>query len=354
MEIAGWNNSFEQQSAQGWFEKGEAALCQNNHSEAARCFGQVLKADPFNAKAHSRMTKLYWAQGKTEDALNSITRALELEPGDRDTVLMCHQIFTAFGKDDFAKEVLQSYLNKNPQDNEIRSRLESVAIPADHAPSNGAAEFFLRQGEIQFERGNIAHAAACFEMAIEENPLLAEAYNDLGVINLEGGEIIDALKNFHRALELKPDDTMILGNSARGLARAGQVDAAIGVYRQYLRCSPHDSDAWLEFESLVRQTAGPAWKPDGLQGEVADIYLDTAEKLRKAGDLTGAAGAVERSLMINPEAPESLYVLASLHCAIGQKDDAEKVLDLALTIDPSHGPCSDLLESIRREGSEQK
>jgi len=352
MEMAGWNYRCDQQTAQSWFEKGEAALCECSHSEAAGCFAEVLKADPFNARAHLRMSNVYWAQGKTEDALKSITRALELEPNDRDTVLMCYQTFTAFGKQDFATEVLQSYLNKNPLDKEIRSRLESVVLPPCRAPSNGAAEFFLRQGEIRFARGNIVHAAACFEMAIEENPLLAEAYNDLGVIHLDGGKLIDALKNFLKALDLKPDDTEILVNSARGLVRAGQIDAAIGVYREYLRRSPQDSNAWVEFESLIRQTAAPAWRPDGLVAEVADIYLDTAEKLRQAGDLTGAAGAIERSLSIKPEAPESLFVLASLHCAIGQKDEAEKVLDLALTIDPSNGPCSDLLESIRRQAHE--
>ena len=115
MEIASWDTGCEQQSAQSWFEKGEAAFCENKHSEAADCFGRVLKADPFNAKAHCRLSNVYWAQGKTEDALNSLTRALELEPGDRDTVLACTRIFDALGKEDFSREVLQSYLDKNPQ-----------------------------------------------------------------------------------------------------------------------------------------------------------------------------------------------------------------------------------------------
>jgi superkiller protein 3 len=355
METAGWNFNFEQQSEQNWFEKGETALGASNHPEAERCFAMALKADPFNAKAHSRMSKVYWAQGKTEEALNSIKRALELEPYNRDTVLMCDHIFTAFGKDDFAIDVLRSYLEKNPQDGEVRSRLERAAPPTDPAPfDSDVAAFFLRQGEIQFERGNMAHAEACFEMAVEENPLLAEAFNDLGVIGLESGKLVKALENFFRALELKPEDPEILGNSAKGLAKAGQIDAAIGVYREYLRRSPRDNDAWFEFESLVRQTVAPEWKPDGFTSEVADIYLDMAAKLKNAGDLTGAAGAIERSLRIKPEAPDSLYLLASLHCAIGQKDEAEKVLDLALKLDPSHEPCSELLESVRAQDHEKQ
>ncbi len=348
MEIASWDTGCEQISAQRWFEKGEAALCEDKHAEAADCFGQVLKANPFNAKAHCRLSNVYWAQGRVEDALSSLTKALELEPGDRDTVLACTRVFAALGKEDFAKEVLQSYVDKNPQDKEISSRLESLAGPADQGhDSHDAAEFFTRQGEIQFQRGNVARAQACFEMAIEENPMMAMAYNNLGVINLESGKITEALKNFYRALELKPEDLEILGNSARALARANQIDAAIEVYREYLRRSPKDSKAWLEFESLIRQSAAPQWNPGGLSNEVADIYLKTADMLGKAGDLKGASEAIERALRIKPAAPDSLYVLASLHCAIGQKDEAESVLDQALVIDPSHGPCSAMLKSLR-------
>ncbi len=347
MGVASWDTGCRQTSARSWFEKGEAALCENKHTEAADCFGQVLKADPFNASAHTRLSNVYWAQGRVEDALNSLTRALELQPGDRDTVLACTRVFAALGKEDFAKEVLQSYLDKNPQDKEIRSRLDSLAKPADQTHhSHDAAEFFNRQGEYQFERGNVAHAEACFEMAIEQNPLMAVAHNNLGVINFERGNITKALENFFRAMELKPEDTETLRNSARGLAGAGQIDAAIDVYREYLRRSPEDGKAWLEFESLIRQTAASGWNPAGLSNEVADIYLQMADMLGKAGDLKGATEAITRAMKIKPPAPDSLFVLASLHCAIGQKDEAENILNQALFIDPSHGPCSAMLKSL--------
>ena len=347
MELAGWNNGCEQQPGQNWFEKGETALSESRNSEAAKCFGEALKADPFDAKAYRGLSNAYWAQGKTEDALNSLTRALELDPKDRETVLTCSRIFRSLGKEDFAKEVLQSYLVKNPHDEEILSKIEPAAMPADPDRSD-IAEFFQRQGEIQFGRGNIPHAVACFEMAIEENPMLAEAYNSLAVIELESGKINEALEKFYKALDLKPEDTLILGNSARALAKASQIDAAIDVYREYLRRSPLDSESWTEFESLIRRTAASPWRPDSLSDEVAEIYLLTAEKLGKAGDLAGAIEAIDRSLKIKPPAPQSLYVLASLHFAIGQEDEAVKILDQALTMDPAHGPCSELIQSINR------
>ena len=69
---------------------------------------------------------------------------------------------------------------------------------------------------------------------------MGEAYNNLGVIELEKWKDPEALKNFLKALELKPEDGEILVNSARGLALADQIDSAIDVYRQYLRLFPKD------------------------------------------------------------------------------------------------------------------
>ncbi len=349
MEIRGWDGGDDQGVVQGLFEEGEAALLKNRPTEAEKCFDRALKVDPFNAGAHRKLGKAYWAQGKTEDALNSLTRALELEPGDRDTVLECSKVFGALGKPDFSREVLESYLEKNPRDEMVRSAMESLGDKqiCNEAPGS-TAEFFRRQGEAQFERGNMAHAIACFEMAIENDPLLAEAYNNLGVVHVTSGRLTEALELFYKALDLKPEDPEILGNSAKALYRAGHVTAAAEAYREYLRRDPEDDEAWAEFETVIRKCFEREWNPAGLSPDVAQIYIDAAEKLSAAGDFTGAADAVERALEIDPTDVRALYALATIHNGIGQREEAVSVLEQALKMDPSHQPSSELLSSIRR------
>lgn len=346
METRGWNDGYNQGTSQSWFEQGERALEANMNSEAVKCFGEVLKTDPFSAKAYCRLSNAYWSLGKTEEALNSLTRALELEPNDRDTVIECSRVFAQLGKKDFSKEVLQSYLERNPHDRTVRAEIETLSSEGKNGVTGDTAEFFLRQGELQFERGNPSHAIACFEMAIENNPSMAEAHNNLGVLHMECGRLKEALELFYKALELKPQDIDILNNSAKALALAGQWETAAETYKEYLRHAPEDEEAWNQYESLIRMTGSQEWDPKGLSSDVAAIYIQMAEKLLEAGDHSGATTAITRALQINPTNVEALFILASLHKAIGQRDEAVGVLEQALQLDPSHVPSSDLLNSI--------
>ena len=342
MEIAGFETNY------NWFAKGEAALSAERPDEAANCFGMVLKEDPFSARAHSGLSRAYWQQGKTEDALNSLTRALELEPDDRETVLQCSRVFDALGKKDFSMEVLQSYLARNPRDQLVQNEMDQLDGPAKSDPVSDVGEFFRKQGEIQVERGNLDHAIACFEMALENNPELAEAHNDLGVIRWRAGNLEKALEHFYKALDLKPEDPEILCNSARALSEAGRGDLAVSLFREYLRRRPEDANAWDEYEALVRETAAVDWKPEGLSHAVADIYVKTAKQLIDAGDFTGAAEVVDKALKIDGEGSEALFVLGSLHNAIGQTREATDILEHALLLDPAHRGSAALLKSIRK------
>lgn len=164
MEIASWDTGCEQIPAQSWFEKGEAALCEDKHSEAADYFGQVLKANPFNAKAHCRLGNVYWAQGRIEDALNSITRALELEPGDRDTVLACTRIFSALGKDDFAKEVSSRTRTKILRTKRCDPGLSRSGAPPDPPDPPVRVIMAMMQPSFSIDREKLSSSAKMLRM----------------------------------------------------------------------------------------------------------------------------------------------------------------------------------------------
>ncbi len=343
-----------EKAMQGWFSKAETALSGNRPADAVACFDMVLREDPFSTRAYCGLSRAYWKQGRTEDALNSLTRALELQPDDRETILQCSKLFIELGKKDYADEILRSYAERNPWDAEVCSTMHLPAMNTtmgENQNGAGAAQIFRNQGIIEFERGKLDRAIYCFEMAIEKDPSLAEAHSDLGVVYQQSGNMGEALEHFYKALDLKPDDPEILSNSARALSQAGEIESAVELFRHYLRRCPEDAAAWGEYEELVRRGATTQWDSNADSPEVAGIYVETATKLMGAGDLPGAAEAVEKALKIKPDAPDAMYVLASLHNRIGQKEEAIGILERALEIEPLRKDCKKLLKSIRNGGS---
>jgi tetratricopeptide (TPR) repeat protein len=71
-----------------------------------------------------------WEKGEVDRALDYLTRAIEVNPSDRDTVLKCGEVLTSLEQAESARDLYASYLQKNPDDNEITKALRNLPLPA--------------------------------------------------------------------------------------------------------------------------------------------------------------------------------------------------------------------------------
>ena len=75
-------------------------------------------------------------------------------------------------------------------------------------------------------------------LAIKKNPLLAEAYSNLGNVFKERGQLQQALDNYHHAVRLKPEFVDGYINLAAALVAAGELHQAVDAYMTALRYNP--------------------------------------------------------------------------------------------------------------------
>ena len=341
------------ETPQGWVQRGESAFESGDFPEARRCFERASSMNPFMIEALVNLSAACWRLGETDDSLSALSRALEIDPNNPSVIINCSRMFKMLGRTEDAKDILNAYLRRNPFDWEVRTALENIddtpvsvqmPVPAaassqkpQAAPANGNATFFNEQGKSQYEKGNVANARACFEMAIENDPGLAKSYSNLGVLLLEEGDIRGSLQYLEKALDLDPQDTDVLFNSAQALTVAGELQMAADVYQIYLRNHPNDDQAWDNFVGLLRQAAS-GWSPQGLNGEVARTYLTTGRDLARLGDTIGASQAFQRVVMLDAANADAFYELANLHLSLNQTSEALEMLRDALRVNPTHQP----------------
>lgn len=75
-------------------------------------------------------------------------------------------------------------------------------------------------------------------LAIKQNPLLAEAYSNLGNVYKERGQLQEAIEHYRHALRLKPDFIDGYINLAAALVAAGDMEGAVQAYVSALQYNP--------------------------------------------------------------------------------------------------------------------
>lgn len=331
-------------------EHAAKSMNTGQYGEAEEHLLRVIQSDPFNARAHGRLGWLYWRTQRTEDALNSLTRSLELNPEDFEIVVNCAEVMRAYGRLDDARLVLNSYLGRHPNDAEARKVLEGFMESPVSENTRDTARLFNEQGELQFARGRLDHARACFEMAAEMDSHNADALSNLGIVEWREGNVQTSLELLHKAFELKPEDPDILFNCYEVLKAVGDRESAAGILQMFLRGGRGGQREWDAYEELLLESGAGAWSPLGLSAEVASIYTETGKSLHAAGDAIGAAQALERAFRIAPQDPEIHRELAQILWETGKLQDAVDVLKAGLTHDPSHEGLVLMMSRMLAEG----
>lgn len=96
----------------------------------------------------------------------------------------------------------------------------------------------LLLSSIHFQCRNFEKSASFSNLAIKQNPLLAEAYSNLGNVYKEKHQLKEALENYRTAVRLKPDFIDGYINLAAALVAAGEMEQAVQAYVSALQYNP--------------------------------------------------------------------------------------------------------------------
>ncbi len=187
-----------------------------------------------------------------------------------------------------------------------------------------AASNMLTRATYLLEEKQPQEAADLLENLTREEPELADAWSLLGNVNLKRGRKQQALDSFRRALALKPDNNFLMLNIVKTLAGSGEVEAAAEENLRFLKSFP-DDPALLEQLGYIR------------------LLQDRTDEALKI---------LNRALALDPTAPQLANLIAEALIRKGDHAGAEEILNRGLRENPrtrnSHYLLAQVQEALAR------
>jgi len=130
-------------------------------------------------------------------------------------------------------------------------------------------ENFFYQGLDFIDRGDLDNAISAFQRALENDPKLAMAHNNLGILFKQKGQVEQALSHYRKAVELGPASAEIYNNLGILLREMGRFHEAENAYLNALR---------------AKEDFGPAHFNLGI---LYDLYLNRPEAAIRQYSVSG-------------------------------------------------------------------
>lgn len=144
---------------------------------------------------------------------------------------------------------------------------------------------------------------------------------------------------------LAPNEISHLARAADDDMRAGRTSAAIAKYRELARHRPEQPDTWYNLGYLLRCTRNYEQALDNYRRALEmgidrpeEVYLNMAViQSEFLNDSAAALHTLETAIAINPAFIPALINLGNLYEDMGRPDDARRVYQTILQIDPENG-----------------
>jgi Flp pilus assembly protein TadD len=187
--------------------------------------------------------------------------------------------------------------------------------------NNIGSEIFLQRESPDY----LAKAIKYFTMAYKLFPDSPQVYNNLGVVEMELGNLEQAERHFRRSLAIRPGYFAAYNNLGSIYVRKGEIPEAIKLMREAIASSPDNKYAWNTLARL----------------------------LMTENDYAGAEEALKKALKVDKRFTEARHALGKLYVMLGRGREALEQFTLALKYKPEDDIARNKMELIRQLAADQ-
>jgi tetratricopeptide (TPR) repeat protein len=229
------------------------------------------------------------------------------------------------------------------------------------ARNPGCSMAYNNLGLLLQQRGQVDEAFGYFRKAVEIPPDNEEALDNLGLALFRKGQADEAIGYFRKAVGIQPDNEKALNNLGLALLQKGQVDEAMIHLQKAVEIQPNGKEAQNNLGSALLQKG--QWdeafahfqKALEIQPDFAEAYDNLGLLLQQRGQVDEAIGYFRKAVEIQPDNEKALNNLGSALLQKGQWDEAFVHFQKALEIQPDFAEaCYNLGFLSLRKGQSDK
>ena len=282
----------------------DAALLSSASMESKRALG-LDAALPEAQLAHGMVLL---ESGKSVEARDAFSRALELAPGDDSACRSLGNTYSSLGRNQEAREMYRRAIELRPD--YWRNHYELGIFEWQFAGNLHAARLHMEKanqlhpegfapliglGIVSLTQGSLEDAERYFRKTLEHSPNLY-AYNNLGLIYYYRGQYDLALRNWKALLKETPDKPLNMLNVADAFRQLGRRDESDVYYSQAIR--------------KFRATLNTNQSDDKSRGGLAMALAAT-------GECKAAIDEIRRIVSRHPDSPElsDYSLIAASRCS---------------------------------------
>lgn len=243
--------------------------------------------------------------------------------------------------------------------------------------ASGTAADWFEKGNQLYSRGQFAQAMAAYRRAIQDQPGLAQAHNNLANALVQSGDLDAAVNSYRKAIALDPNLAEAHHNlgailqrlgrweeSARAyqeaggcnpdlpaevfnqlgivLSRCGKLESAAEAFGQAIAKRAEFPEALNNLANIFHQLNKPAQaiecyrRAGALRPDSAEIFNNLGNVLKETGQLDHALAAQHRAAELRGDYADAYNNLANTLKDTRRLDQAIACYDAALAIDPTH------------------
>lgn len=197
---------------------------------------------------------------------------------------------------------------------------------------------------------NAAEKLFWLNKALEQEPNLAEALNDRGIVQAQGGQEDQALQDFSRAISLAPGYYKAYNNRGNLHQKRGDLDQALADYNKALALNAHYVPAFVNRGNLYRkkglteQALADYNQAIALKPEDGEAYYNRGLLFEARQEYDRALADFQKAIALQPQSAAAYHGRGYLFLNRGDYDAALADLNQAITLK------ADLAAAYRHRG----